>query len=172
VPASGRTRAALLLAAAALAAGCGDDEEDKGDGAAAPPAQSETTAEATETSPASPISRERLERCLTEANLELKPGSEPATDAEGKSKQRQGLDFEDTEYLGYVQWPSKSIGDVYLSEDAEAAASAATEAGNFVKAFGADPDEFVRRAGSVVLVLDDPPPSDQEAEVVEGCAGG
>ena len=149
-----------------LLAGCGDDDEGGGGETPAPPAQT------TQAEGGTPPTEEELRSCLSDAGLELKPGSVEFTDAKGESKAREGLDIADTTYLGYVDWPSKHVADVYLSKDEAAAAKAEQEAGLFVKAFGADPAEYVRRAGSVVLVSDDPPATDEEAKPVEDCGAG
>jgi hypothetical protein len=166
-------RAATLLCAllVLLLAGCGGDDDEGGDGGeTAPPAQ--TTQEAPQADGGMPPTEEALRSCLSDAGLELKPGSVEFTDAEGESKPREGLDIADTTYLGYVDWPSKHVADVYLSEDEAAAEKAEREAGLFVKAFGADPADYVRRAGSVVMISDDPPATEEEAKPVEDCAAG
>jgi hypothetical protein len=168
-----------MLAAAAIVAGCGDDD-DEGDGAGAPettttePAQTTTPPTREEDEPAAgpAPSRADLESCLADADLELKPGDEPFTDEKGQRRTRRPLDDAEAAYAGYVQWPSDRIADVYVAEDEAAAQKIEAEASGFVKAFGFDPAEYVRRTGAVVLTFDDPPPSDEEAKDVEDCAAG
>ena len=147
---------ALALAATLAGAGCGDDD----DGGSSPPEA------------AAPTTKEGLSSCLSRAGLELKPGSEPYTDAKGQRRTRQGLDAEDTSYAGYVRWPSKRIADVYLAKDSDAAEKAESKARAFVQAFGFDPERYVRRTGTVVMTFDHPPPTDDETKAVEDCAGG
>jgi hypothetical protein len=159
-----------------LLAGCGGDDDEGGGGEAeAPPAQTSEEAPPQEEPQAgggTPPTKAELSSCLSEADLELKPGSEEFTNAEGETKTREGLDIADTTYLGYVQWPSKHVADIYLSKDEAAGEKAEQEAGLFVKAFGFQPDEYVRRAGSVVMTFDDPPATEEEAKAVEDCAAG
>ena len=149
-----------LLVLALLVAGCGDDDEGGGD--SGPAAQS---------TGAAPPEADSLRSCLTKAKLELKPGSEPATDAKGKTQAREGLEIADTTYLGYVQWPSKHLADVYLSKDEPAAEKAQAEAEKFIESFGAKPAEYVRRERTMVLLFDDPPPTAAEVKPVVACAG-
>jgi hypothetical protein len=80
------------------------------------------------------------------------------------------MNLETATYLGYVQWPSKRVADLYAGKDEAGAEEAEQEAGLFVKAFGFDPAKYVRRAGTVVMTFDDPPASEEEAKQVEDCA--
>lgn len=169
----------LIVLSLVFVAGCGDDD-DEGEGGGTPSAQTAPTdttqAETTETTEpetgGAPPDKAALEACLAEADLELKGEDEEFTDAKGKTKTRQSMNLETAAYLGYVQWPSKSVADIYLGDDEAAAQKAEQEAGVFVKAFGFDPAKYVRRAGTVVMTFDDPPPSDEEAKAVEDCAAG
>jgi hypothetical protein len=175
-------RLAIVLVVLALlpVAGCGGDDDGGENGGSAATTEQPTTdtteAEATATDEpdagGAPPTKEELTSCLADADLELKPGSEPVTDEEGKSRTREALEIDGATYLGYVQWPTKHIADVYLAKDEAAAEKAEKEAGLFVKAFGFEPADYVRRAGSVVLTFDDPPPTAEEAGAVEGCATG
>ena len=167
----------LIVLSLVFVAGCGDDDDDGGDGGGTPSAQTATDTtrtEATETtepeSGGAPPAKADLESCLAEADLELKAEDEPFTDSKGNTKTRKSMNLETAEYLGYVQWPSKSVADIYLGDDEAAARKAEQEAGVFVKAFGFDPAKYVRRAGAVVMTFDDPPPSDEDARAVEDCA--
>ena len=154
-----RPAAALLSVLVLLLAGCGgEDEVDDGGGATGGGG-----AEATD--------RAGFTACLADAELDLEPGRKPVTDAEGRTSAREGLNLSGAEFLGYVQWPSKRIADVYLASDAPAAEEAEAEAAEFVKAFSGDPGSFVKRQGSVVLLLDDPPPSEGEIGSALSCAG-
>lgn len=160
-----RRAIALLAAAALLGAGCGDDDDGgDGDGGGG-------GGDAGGAGPGAPT-KEALASCLEGANLELKPGSEPFTDPKGQKRTRKGLDIEDTAYLGYVQWPSKHIADIYLSTSEDAAEDAEGEAAGFVTAFGLDPDKYVQRSGTVVMLFDDPAPTGDESKTVEDCAAG
>ena len=174
-----RGMCAAVLVGLALMAGCGDDDD--GDDPGTPSAQSaptettepETTA-TTEPDAAGGAAPDRagLESCLSDAKLELKDKDEPFTDAKGKTKTREDIDMEGAAtYAGYVQWPSKSVADIYLAKDQAGAEKAEEEAATFIRAFGFDPAKYVRRAGSVVMTFDDPPPSDEEVADVERCAG-
>jgi hypothetical protein len=160
-------RWAILLTVTALAAGCGDDDDGDETGSttapAAPPTQQRETTE-----PSAAPERSELEKCLADADLEVKPGTEKAADG----RTRQPLSDAKQAYLGYVQWPSKHIADVYLAKDAAEAGTIESEAQGFVKAFGLDPAKYVRRANTVVLTFDDPPPTADEAKAVEDCATG
>lgn len=161
-----RRAAALLLGSLLLLAACGDD--DGGDGKA-------ETGEPTATSDAGagssgPVDKGELESCLAKADLELKPGSEPFTDARGRKKTRQDAHLEGGRYLGYVQWPSKRVADVYIGRDEAAAKTAASEAGAFVAAFGLSPSTYVQRHGNVVLMFDRPVPTEAEVAAVADCA--
>jgi hypothetical protein len=152
------TRLATLLALLALlvAAGCGDDDEEGG---------RETTTPETEAATGP------FKDCVEEAGLELVPEGTEYTDDKGESKTREKLDMENTTYLGFVQWPSKRVADVYEGDDEAAAEKAEQDAGSFVKAFGFDPAKYVSREGTTVLVFDDPPPSDDEVGQLTACAG-
>jgi hypothetical protein len=169
-------RWAVLLTLVALVAGCGDDD-DSDSGSPATTATEETTAtDATESRPPPEQSgpaptKAELESCLGDADLELKPGSEAATNAKGESRTRKGLEGVEATYLGYVQWPSKRLADVYLAKDAAGADQTEDKAKGFVKAFGLDPAKYVRRAGAIVLLYDEPPPTAEESKAVEDCAG-
>jgi hypothetical protein len=172
-----RLMAVLAALALLLAAGCGgDDDEDGGGGEAATTQTTQTTTQAEPTQPDSgsggAASAAELESCLKEAGLELKPEGTQYTDDKGETKTREKLDMENTEYAGFVQFPSKRVADVYVASDDAAAQAAEREAGTFVKAFGFDPAKYVRRAGTVVMVFDDPPPTEEEAGQVADCAGG
>jgi hypothetical protein len=169
----------VVLVSLALVAGCGDDDDDgNGGGGTTPPAQTATTETTEPTTTEEPAAgaeaptKEAMESCLAEADLELRDKEEEFTNAEGETKTREDLDIDDTAYLGYVQWPSKSVADVYVSTDEAAAEKAEREAGLFIKAFGLDPAKYVKRAGTVVMTFDDPPPTAEEAKAVEGCATG
>lgn len=150
---------ALVAALSAVGPACGDDDEGGGDGGGGGGG-----------APAGAVTKDALVTCLKDANLELKPGSEPFTDPKGQRRTRKGLDIEDTTYLGYVQWPSKHIADVYLSTSEDAAEDAQKEAAAFVTAFGLDAGEFVQRSGTVVLLFDDPAPTGDETRAVQDCA--
>jgi hypothetical protein len=153
-------RTTVLLIAAVIATGCGDDDGDQSGPTteAAPPTQQ---SEATE--PSRPPERNELTTCLANADLQLKPGSDPT--ANGRT--RQPLSDAKDAYLGYVEWPSNHVADVYLGDDPDAIER---EAQGFVKAFGLDPGKYVHRAGAVVLTFDDPPPTADEVKAVEDCA--
>jgi hypothetical protein len=145
---------AVAVASLALALGCGDDDQEENGGPAPGPTQA------------------HVSRCLADAELELRPGSEPFTDKKGRRKTRQGLDIAKTTYLGYVQWPNKRVADLYLTDDEAAAAGAERKAEAFVSAFGLEPGKYVRREANLVLLFDDPPPTAEDVEAVLGCAGG
>jgi hypothetical protein len=167
-------RAAILLATAALVAGCGGDDDGDESGSAtepaAPPTRQPTTQEPERNAPAP--DRATLEACLDDANLNLTPGDEPAENPKGEKRSRKPLTDYASAYLGYVQWPSKRIADVYLTKHADEADALEKEAQGFVAAFGLDPSKYVRRANTVVLTFDDPPPTAGEAKAVEDCAAG
>jgi hypothetical protein len=162
----------LAVLALTLASGCGGDDDDSGDS----PATTDTTPAATPTTeqdaPAGAPDEAELKACLSKAKLELKPGSEPVTDEEGQPRTRKPLSGAEAEYAGYVQWPSKGLADIYLAKDDARAGEIETEAREFVQAFGLEPDDYVRRAGGIVMTFGTPPPSDAEAKAVEDCAGG
>jgi hypothetical protein len=167
----------VVLALGALLAGCGDDDEDSGGGGggtATTGATPTTRPTTTETEPEKPDGAAAVpfERCLAEAGLELKPEGTEYTDEKGKTKGREGLGIDNATYLGFVQFPSKRVADVYEATDDGAAEEAEEVAGKFVEAFGFDPAEYVRREGTTVLIFDDPPPSEDEVEQLTGCAGG
>lgn len=166
-------RGAVLLAVAALAAGCGGDDDGDESGPAteaAPPTEQPEAQEPAQTNErnAPAPSKGELEGCLVDARLPLRPGSEPAADG----RTRQPLSDAKKAYLGYVQWPSKHVADVYLAGDAAEADTIESEAQGFIKAFGLDPAKYVKRAGAVVLTFDDPPPTAAEVKTVEDCASG
>lgn len=168
--------AAMLLAIAALAVGCGDDDGDESGQTteAAPPTQqreAQEPSQAPERNAQAP-ERSELEKCLADADLTVKPGSEPAENTKGEKRTRQPLSDAKQAYLGYVQWPSKHIADVYLGKSAADAEKIEDEAKGFIAAFGLDPAKYVRRANTVVLTFDDPPPTADEAKAVEDCSGG
>jgi hypothetical protein len=177
----GRYVALLSVVLVLLLAGCGDDD-DGGDGGSTSPAQTaqtETTQPTTEATTTEESGgggpapdKAQLESCLADADLELKAGDEPFKDEEGQTKTRKGMNLDDATYLGYVQWPSKRVADIYVSKDEAAAQKSEQEAGLFVKAFGFDPAKYVKRSGAVVLTFDDPPPSAEETKAVEDCAAG
>ena len=164
----------VVLAIGVLLAGCGGDDDSGGGGAETATTEAPATRPTTpETAPEAPDAPAvPFERCVADAGLELKPEGTEYTDDKGESKSREGLDMEGTTYLGFVQWPSKRVADVYEATDDAAAETAEREAGTFVKAFGLDPAKYVRREGAIVLVFDDPPPSEDEVEQLTGCAGG
>jgi hypothetical protein len=173
----GRAVALVSLLLVLLLAACGDDDD--GDSGGTPPAQTaqtdttEPTTEAAteeESGGGAPPDKAQLEACLADADLELKSGDESFTDEEGKTKTRKSMNLEDVTYLGYVQWPSKSVADIYVAKDEDGAEKAEQEAGLFVKAFGFDPAKYVKRSATVLMTFDDPPPSDEEAKAVEDCA--
>jgi hypothetical protein len=154
---------ALVVASLLLGAGCGGDGDD-GDGGGGAKARTATTESS------GPVDRKQLESCLAKADLELRSGDQPFTDAKGQTKTRQDAHLEGGRYAGYVQWPSKRVADVYIASGATAATTAEREAEAFVRAFGLAPATYVQRHGNVVLLFDNPVPTEDEVAAVAGCA--
>ena len=169
----------VVLAVGALLAGCGDDDENDSGGGGGATATTEATPTTRPTPPETETGSDApdaaavpFKRCLAEAGLELKPEGTQYTDEKGKTKGREGLGIDNATYLGFVQFPSKRVADVYEATDDGAAEEAEEVAGKFVEAFGFDPADYVRREGTTVLIFDDPPPSEDEVEQLTACAGG
>lgn len=146
-------RVSLVLAFIVLLAGCGEKDDAAPQGATAD-ATGEAgpegaTADGSDRSrDGAVVSLRQLSECLTSADLELYgPGEGP--------ENRLGVTVERAPYRGYVVFADETIADVYVGKDLDAADIAESELHDLYEGFGGDSARFVKRAGNVVVGLDD-----------------
>ena len=95
------------------------------------------------------VDKGRFMRCLRKRKLDI------ARSGEVKGVDREGLEIEGVEYLGFVVWPDKSVADVYHARNDDAATTIWTQLTFLYASEVEDPRDYVKRRGNWVIGLDD-----------------
>ncbi|MEZ5076976.1 MAG: hypothetical protein R2725_05995 [Solirubrobacterales bacterium] len=110
--------------------------------------------------------------CIQKTGLEYVEGSGTVP---GGEEYRAVPDWGDTEFVGFVVWPSGSLIDFWIGADSEAAEDAKAGVAAFAGAAGREDevDDFIQVVGNMMIALgDEMPPTPDEVEMLNPCLEG